>query len=421
MDSQYFDAEGRLRKAMRRAATEQAIASALGGIDPSYSGIAAAAAQDGRDYIQQRLAEIKAQVAASSAPAPIPMGAEQFDVSSNANKVITPAQVARTTAAAPVVSDPWDGGVAPVRTPLKLAGPDGLMTGGLAFPEQQGPASMLRGTPEFMTGGMPDPALVGRASILPGVRTAATTGAIPADSTVRMPKPPAPRVGGGGGTPVAGSRFGDMRRQILEARAAGRDWSAFDKPLPMDFGISGVADSAAAKAARFLRNSSMPGAAKTAKGLIRGGGRLLGAAPYLGMAAAPVLGAMSGYEEAGTGGAVIQGTSSAVGGGIGALVGSAILPGPGTLIGGFIGSSLGDVAGGQLTRLGQAGLDARASGDTGPMGAIGAAAEAIGLESEERRAQREFDKMQNSPQMKALREQQETARLRQQNDILQQM
>ena len=394
------------------------MASVLSDVDPSYSGIAAAAAQDGRDYIAQRMQEIAAESArraaaptTAAAPAPVVV-TPGFNTSSPENKVIAPT----VPAVAQVMDDPWGGGMPTPKPPAGMRLSYDVMTGpmppGRAMVGDLMTGPMPPGLVEpgdLMMGSMPDPALTGRASLLP------PTPAAPA-AAMRGRDPRSPRAisftrRGGAPAAPAPAPAGDGRTPL----------SVLENDVPWDFGIYQGMDKVAGKSQEWLASKGLPRfGGGVAKGL-RLAGRGLSIAPWAALAAAPVLGGIQGYQEAGTGGAVLQGGGSALGTVAGTVIGG-FAGGPiGAMIGGTLGNMAGDALGGGLTQLGRAGMDARAAGDTGVMGAIGMAGEANGLETEARAAQREFDKMQNSPQMRAMREQQKTERLQREADLLQQM
>lgn len=192
--------------------------------------------------------------------------------------------------------------------------------------------------------------------------------------------------------------------------------------IPWDFGITAGMDALAGRAEKALAIRGAKPLGQSLGGTLRLAGRGLAVAPWVALAAGPAMSAMGGYQDAGTGGAVLQGGGSGVGTLAGAVLGGIVGGGPvGAMVGGTLGGMLGGAAGGGLTSLGRAAIDAKASGDTGIMGGLGAAAEAIGLESEQRAAEREFQKMQNSPQMRALREQQALQRAQREKDLATQM
>jgi hypothetical protein len=144
--------------------------------------------------------------------------------------------------------------------------------------------------------------------------------------------------------------------------------------------------------------------------LYRAGGaaRVLAPATAFGGAVLPaVFGAMDGYGQAGTGGALIQGGTGAAGALAGGAIGTAILPGIGTVIGAGIGSMLGSGAGSGLTGLAQGAVEKAQMGDTGFMGGIGRALDPL-IETDFEKEQKAVLQQMNSPAMRAIQEQQRT-------------
>lgn len=189
------------------------------------------------------------------------------------------------------------------------------------------------------------------------------------------------------------------------AAVAAQPW--FDRILGMaDLGIGGAAKTgldklSAAAGARGMTNlaSGLAGAGKVAAV----------AAPALAYGAAllPVAtGAIEGYQQAGGGGAMIQGGTAGAGALVGGLLGSVVAgPGIGTVIGAGIGSALGSAGGGMLTKGAIGAVDAAQGGDRGLVGMIGNALDPI-LDSTYEKEQKEFLRMENSPIMVRLRDEQ---------------
>lgn len=189
--------------------------------------------------------------------------------------------------------------------------------------------------------------------------------------------------------------------------AAGMKRNALDSALGMaDLGVGGMAKGGLHKLGAFARANGMPGLGGA---LFKTGTAAAVAAPALAYGAAllPVAtGAYEGYQQAGGGGAAIQGGTAAAGALTGAAIGSALLPGVGTLIGAGIGAMGGSGLGGVLTKGAVGAVDAAAGGDTGVVGMIGRALDPI-IDSSYEKEQKELIRMENSPIMQKIRDQEE--------------
>lgn len=173
-----------------------------------------------------------------------------------------------------------------------------------------------------------------------------------------------------------------------------------------DLGLGSGADKMMRRAGAAARNAGMP---NVGRALFRAGGaaRVLAPAAALASPLIPAaMGAVEGYDDAGAGGAVIQGGSSLAGAAGGAAIGSFILPGPGTVIGGALGAMLGSGAGKGITDMAQGAVDAAQSGDTGLMGQIGRTLDPV-IDTDYERQQRQITREMNSPAMKAVQLQQQ--------------
>ena len=204
------------------------------------------------------------------------------------------------------------------------------------------------------------------------------------------------------------------------ARRGGR--GIFDSALGMaDLGIGGLAHTGLNKGAAAALNNGMP---NVARGLAGAGKFAAVAAPALAYGAAllPVAtGAIEGYQQAGGGGALIQGGTAGAGALTGGLIGSAILPGFGTVIGAGLGAMAGSGAGGLLTKGAMGAVDAAQAGDNGVVGAIGRALDPL-IDSQIEKEQKQLLRMESSPLMQKIRAQEdarkEEARANQMEQIL---
>lgn len=210
----------------------------------------------------------------------------------------------------------------------------------------------------------------------------------------------------------SGSRRGVRGRMRDAAARAGDTLRGAASPAfgPVDLGLGKFAgDQLDNLAASELVQGSKQ-ATNALKGLGRGV-RFLAPAAAMAAPLVPVaMGAMEGAEEAGVGGAVIQGGSAALGGLAGgalagALAGS-VVPGFGNIIGGIVGGLGGLALGKGATGLAQGAVDAAQGGDTGVMGQIGRTLDPV-IDTDYERQQREIMREMNSPAMKAVQLQQQ--------------
>jgi hypothetical protein len=220
------------------------------------------------------------------------------------------------------------------------------------------------------------------------------------DSMISRPPAPAPAA------PAAGGADAAVAQATARRTAGAGKRNAFDAALGMaDLGIGGMARHGLRNTAAIALKNGMP---NVARGLAGAGNVAAVAAPALAYGAAllPVAtGAIEGYQQAGTGGALIQGGTAGGGALIGGLLGSALLPGVGTVIGAGLGSALGSAGGGLLTKGAMAAVDAAEAGDGGLMGAIGNALDPI-LDSTFEKEQKDLLRMDNSPVMARIRDEQ---------------
>ena len=174
------------------------------------------------------------------------------------------------------------------------------------------------------------------------------------------------RVGGGGSKGLSAAAKEKSRRARKAKQAAARaadksGWSFFNQPLP---DIPKELERRAFHAAR--RTESAVGR----RAILAGGkygARALRWAPGIGAVAGTGLSLAQGYEEAGVGGAAVQGGADLAGTAIGAGLGTLVAPGIGTAIGATIGGMVGSGVGSGLN-AGTADIVAKSKiGAAGPM------------------------------------------------------
>ena len=215
---------------------------------------------------------------------------------------------------------------------------------------------------------------------------------------------PVPNVSGGGPGTSTAKGEATVARQAAKRGGLGLVDDALGAP---DLDIGGMAQRGLQRAGAAARSGGMK---NLGNALYRAGGaaRVLAPAAAFGGAVLPaVFGAMDGYGQAGTGGALIQGGTGAAGALAGGAIGTAILPGVGTVIGAGIGSMLGSGAGSGLTGLAQGAVEKAQMGDTGFMGGIGRALDPL-IETDFEKEQKAVLQQMNSPAMRAIQEQQRT-------------
>ena len=215
---------------------------------------------------------------------------------------------------------------------------------------------------------------------------------------------PVPNVSGGGPGTSTAKGEATVARQAAKRGGLGLVDDALGAP---DLGIGGMAQRGLQRAGAAARSGGMK---NLGNALYRTGSaaRVLAPAAAFGGAVLPaVFGAMDGYGQAGTGGALIQGGTGAAGALAGGAIGTAILPGIGTVIGAGIGSMLGSGAGSGLTGLAQGAVEKAQMGDTGFMGGIGRALDPL-IETDFEKEQKAVLQQMNSPAMRAIQEQQRT-------------
>jgi len=215
---------------------------------------------------------------------------------------------------------------------------------------------------------------------------------------------PVPNVSGGGPGTSTAKGEATVARQAAKRGGLGLVDDALGAP---DLGIGGMAQRGLQRAGAAARSGGMK---NLGNALYRAGGaaRVLAPAAAFGGAVLPaVFGAMDGYGQAGTGGALIQGGTGAAGALAGGAIGTAILPGVGTVIGAGIGSMLGSGAGSGLTGLAQGAVEKAQEGDTGFMGSIGRALDPL-IETDFEKEQKAVLQQMNSPAMQAIRQQERT-------------
>jgi len=213
-----------------------------------------------------------------------------------------------------------------------------------------------------------------------------------------------PNVSGGGPGTSTAKGEATVARQAAKRGGLGLVDDALGAP---DLGIGGMAQRGLQRAGAAARSGGMK---NLGNALYRAGGaaRVLAPAAAFGGAVLPaVFGAMDGYGQAGTGGALIQGGTGAAGALAGGAIGTAILPGVGTVIGAGIGSMLGSGAGSGLTGLAQGAVEKAQMGDTGFMGGIGRALDPL-IETDFEKEQKAVLQQMNSPAMQAIRQQERT-------------
>jgi hypothetical protein len=158
------------------------------------------------------------------------------------------------------------------------------------------------------------------------------------------------------------------------------------------------------KAAGYLESKGMTNLAGMAGRLApvaRWGAPLAAGAAAIGLPA--VMGAMSGNDKAGAGGAVLEGGGALAGG----LIGQALIPIP--FVGAGIGSMVGGMVGGGLASGAAAAVEKAQQGDTGLMGMVGRAMDPFVDTAFEKEQAATLQQM-NSPAMQQIRAQ-EQARL----------
>lgn len=174
-----------------------------------------------------------------------------------------------------------------------------------------------------------------------------------------------------------------------------------------DLGIGEMARGGLRRAGAAARANGMK---NLGNALFRAGGVARFGAPVaaLGGSLLPAaMGAMEGFGEAGTGGALIQGGTAAAGTAAGAAIGTAILPGVGTVIGAGLGGMLASPVGKGLTGLAQGAVEKAQMGDTGPMGSIGRMLDPL-IDTPFENEQKAILQQMNSPAMLAIKEQERT-------------
>ncbi|MCE2837099.1 MAG: hypothetical protein LW834_09060 [Cyanobium sp. 49614_E6] len=238
--------------------------------------------------------------------------------------------------------------------------------------------------------------------------------------TPRVPSTPEPNVSGGGPGTSTAKGHGNVKQQMAKRGLLETADAALGS---LDLGLGGMAQKGMQRAGAAARAGGMK---NLGNALFRAGGaaRVLAPAAAVGGAVLPaVFGAMDGYEQAGAGGALIQGGSGAAGALAGGAIGTAILPGVGTVIGAGIGSMLGSGAGSGLTGLAQGAVEKAQQGDTGLMGSIGRALDPL-IDTPFEAEQKAVLQQMNSPAMKAIQEQERTrqaqARAQQSQQLLMQ-
>ena len=216
----------------------------------------------------------------------------------------------------------------------------------------------------------------------------------------RVPSTPEPNVSGGGPGTSTAKGGGNIKRQRAKRGLGEMADAALGS---VDLGLGRMTQKGLQRAGAYARVGGMK---DLGKGLFRAGGaaRVLAPAAAVGTAVLPaVFGAMDGYEQAGAGGALIQGGSGAAGAVIGGAIGS-IVPGFGTVIGAGIGSMIGSGVGSGLTGLAQGAVEKAQQGDTGFMGSIGRAMDPL-IDPPFEVEQKAVLQQMHSPAMKAIQEQ----------------
>lgn len=215
---------------------------------------------------------------------------------------------------------------------------------------------------------------------------------------------------GGPGTSTAKGED-TIRKQVAKRAGGGKDFAAAaDSALgAFDLGIGEVARDGLHRAGAAARSAGMP---KLGRGLYRLGSAARFAAPALAVGGAVLpaaMGAMEGFNQAGVGGAAIQGGTGLGGAALGAAIGSAFLPGVGTVIGAGLGSMAGSGIGSALTSGAVGLVEKGQTGDRSVFGAIGRALDPVidtAFEKEQKAALQQM----NSPAMQEIRAQ-ERARM----------
>lgn len=219
---------------------------------------------------------------------------------------------------------------------------------------------------------------------------------------------------GGPGTSSAKGQAAIDRKMGMKRRLLGGIETALSSAdLGIGYGAQRLFDKGAAAVA-----DDMPKLSRALTGMGRGARFLAPAAAFAAPLIPAATGALEGYGEAGVGGALIQGGTSAAGsvlGGMaaGALMGSAV-PGIGTVIGAGLGAIGGSLVGKGLTNLAQGAVEKAQMGDTGPMGSIGRGLDAF-IDTPFEKEQKALLQQMNSPAMQAVRMQEETRRLREES------
>jgi hypothetical protein len=155
------------------------------------------------------------------------------------------------------------------------------------------------------------------------------------------------------------------------------------------------------KAAGYLESKGMTNLAGMAGRLApvaRWGAPLAAGAAAIGLPT--VMGAMSGNDKAGAGGAVLEGGGALAGG----LIGQALIPIP--FVGAGIGSMVGQAVGGGLASGAAAAVEKAQQGDTGLMGMVGRAIDPFVDTAFEKEQAATLQQM-NSPAMQQIRAQEQ--------------
>jgi len=258
-----------------------------------------------------------------------------------------------------------------------------------------------------------EPTVPPRRSVASAQPLTAGSGDINLDAPGGGPVSYGPEINVSGGGPGTDSRKNDPlieQQKQKRARASGKGLvQGADAALgTLDLGIGRMAQKGLQRTGAMARDA---GWKNLGGALFRAGGaaRVLAPVAAVGGAVLPAaMGALEGYEQAGAGGALIQGGAGAAGALAGGAIGTAILPGIGTVIGAGLGSMLGSGAGTGLTGLAQGAVEKAQMGDTGLMGGIGRALDPL-IETDFEKEQKAVQQQLNSPAMQAVR-QQERAR-----------
>lgn len=207
--------------------------------------------------------------------------------------------------------------------------------------------------------------------------------------------------GGGAGTSTAQGNATVRRQRERRGRLSGAVETMLNSA---DLGIGGLANKGLRRAGALARLRGMPTLGRSLANL-GGAAKVLAPVAAYGTAVLPaVMGAVDGYNQAGAGGAVIQGASGGTGALIGGAIGTAIAPGVGTVIGAGIGSMLGSGVGGALTRGAQGLVEASQAGAGGPLDGIGRALDPL-IDTPFEVEQRQVMQQMNSPAMQAIKRQ----------------